>query len=478
MKFFGLNGRSFQEDVKGLMVLLKEGEDIQSLDIQAEADFVSLLASAEGFKGKPKDRALGISPSGVWVALAGIGDGSSRNVMAASAEAMRSLALKGCSRVVVVSSSLPDGGLSVAEGAVLGTYRFTPYKAKDKDDRFVVPHEVYVMGGQESSMEEGAVLGESQNYTRDLANEPGNVVTPQELASRARGLAERFGCQVTILDESDMREKGMNAVLAVGMGSSNPPRFIHIVRKVQSPKAKVALIGKGLTFDSGGLNLKPGDSMKTMKGDKSGACAVLGALLGACRLDLPVDIHVIIAAAENMPDGGAYRPDDIIKTYSGKTVEILNTDAEGRMTLVDAIAYACEQDVDYVVDVATLTGACAVALGENTAGLFSPDDRLAEELARAFNSSGERVWRLPLDDDTLRDSIKSQVADLAQCGSRYGGAITAALLLGEFVSEGKRWAHLDIAGVDVVNENRGHLVKGASGFGARSLIRWMKGLLS
>ncbi|MCX7828517.1 MAG: leucyl aminopeptidase [Thermanaerothrix sp.] len=477
MKFFSLNGRSFPENVKGLMVLLKEGEDIQSLDIRAEAEFVSLLASAEGFNGKPKDMALSISPSGVWVALAGIGDGSSRNVMAASAEAMRSLALKGCSRVVVASSDLPDGGLSVAEGAVLGTYRFTPYKAKDKDDRFVVPQEVYVMGGQESSMEEGAVLGESQNYTRDLANEPGNVVTPHELALRARELGERFGCQVTILDEVAMREKGMNAILAVGMGSSNPPRFIHIVRKAQSPKAKVALIGKGLTFDSGGLNIKPGDSMKTMKGDKSGACAVLGALLGACRLDLPVDIHVVIAAAENMPDGGAYRPDDIIKTYSGKTVEILNTDAEGRMTLVDAIAYACEQDVDYVVDVATLTGACAVALGENTAGLFSPDDRLAEELARAFNASGERVWRLPLDDDTLRDSIKSQVADLAQCGSRYGGAITAALLIGEFVSEGKRWAHLDIAGVDVVNENRGHLVKGASGFGARSLIRWMKGLL-
>ncbi|EHM10428.1 leucyl aminopeptidase [Thermanaerovibrio velox DSM 12556] len=479
MKFFGLNGRSFPDDVKGIVVLLKEGEVVSSLGMPKEAaDFTSLLAAAEGFNGKPKERALGVSPSGVWVALAGVGDGSSRNVMVASAEAMRSLASKGCSRVMVAASGLCDEGLSVAEGAVLGTYRFNRYRAKDKDDRFVVPDEVHVMGGQEQAMAEGAVLGESQNYTRDLANEPGNVVTPEELASRARDLAERFGCQVTVLDESAMKEKGMNAVLAVGMGSSNPPRFIHITRKVQSPKARVALIGKGLTFDSGGLNIKPGDSMKTMKGDKSGACAVLGAFLGACRLGLPLDLHVIIAAAENMPDGRAYRPDDIIKTYSGKTVEILNTDAEGRMTLVDAIAYACEQDVDYVVDIATLTGACAVALGENTAGLFSPDDGLAGELAEAFNRSGERVWRLPLDDETLREGIKSPVADLAQCGSRYGGAITAAMLLGEFVSGGKRWAHLDIAGVDVVNENRGHLVKGASGFGARSLIRWMKGLLA
>lgn len=477
MKFLSLNDRSLPGDITGLVALLPEGGDLSSLGFEGDLlSFTSSLAKAESFKGRAKDRAVGLSPSGVWVSVAGLGDASSSRVIQSSAEAVRALANKGCSKLAILAPCLPDHGLTVAEGAVLGAYRFNRYKTKGEDDRFVVPQEVWVAGGLEESMEEGKVLGEVQNYARDLANEPGNVVTPAELAAKAMALAERYGASIRVLDESAMMDLGMNAVLAVGMGSANPPRFIHMSRVVSSPKAKVALIGKGLTFDSGGLNVKPGDSMKTMKGDKTGACAVLGAFMGICELGLPVDVHVMIAAAENMPDGRAYRPDDIIKTYSGKTVEILNTDAEGRMTLVDVIAYACEQDVDYVVDVATLTGACAVALGENTAGLFSPDDSLAEDLSRAFSSSGERVWRMPLDDEFLRESLRSNVADLVQCGSRYGGAITAAMLLQEFVSKGKRWAHLDIAGVDMASENRGHLVKGATGFGARSLVRWVKGL--
>lgn len=474
MDFVCFSGSTLPDGVKGVLVLVMEGEAPTFPGCPA---FASALASAETLKGKSKDRALGLSPEGLWVAMAGVGGASSVEVMTSVAEGLRSLAAKGCESVAVVSSFMDrERSVSVAEGAVLGLYRFDRYKAKDPDERFKLPSRVHVMAGDHQAMAEGAVLGAAQNYARDLANEPGNVITPSELARRALELAERCGCEARVLDEVQMREMGMNAILAVGAGSANPPRLIHLVRRVDSPKAKVALVGKGLTFDSGGLNIKPGDSMRTMKGDKSGACTVLGAFLAACELDLPVELHVVVAAVENMPDGGSYRPDDIIRTYSGKTVEVVNTDAEGRLTLADALHYACSQGVDHVLDVATLTGACVVALGENTAGLFTPDDLLSSQLEAAFRYCGERVWRLPIDDEQLKEELKSPVADMTNCGSRYGGAITAALFLKEFVSDSVKWAHLDIAGVDAVKKTRGVLVEGASGFGVRPLVRWVKGL--
>lgn len=261
----------------------------------------------------------------------------------------------------------------------------------------------------------------------------------------------------------------MGAFYAVGQGSANPPRFIRLTWDPPGASGHTVLIGKGITFDSGGLNIKPGDSMTTMKGDKSGACAVLGAVRAAALLGIGRKITAIIAAAENMPCGSSYRPDDILRARNGKTIEINNTDAEGRLTLADALAFASELKPDEIVDVATLTGACAVALGSTTVGLFSNDDALAGKLLAASERSGERLWRMPLTDRNLRRQLKSPAADVVNCGSRYGGAITAAMFLEEFVEKGIPWAHIDIASADFVKEPYGYYVKGASGFGTRTL---------
>ena len=231
----------------------------------------------------------------------------------------------------------------------------------------------------------------------------------------------------------------------------------------------VALVGKGLTFDSGGLDIKPADYMTTMKGDKSGACAVLGAVKAAALLKLPWKVTVIIAAAENMPGGNAYRPDDILRARNGKTIEVNNTDAEGRLTLADALSFASELKPDKIIDIATLTGACAVALGTNTGGLFTNNDLFGDQVLAAAKMSGERLWKLPMDDPTLKKAIKSPVADLVNSGGRYGGAITAAMFLEAFVDKNIPWVHLDIAAADFIKEQRSYYAKGASGFGTRTL---------
>jgi leucyl aminopeptidase len=237
--------------------------------------------------------------------------------------------------------------------------------------------------------------------------------------------------------------------------------------------ASVALVGKGLTFDSGGLSLKPADAMTTMKGDKTGACVVLGAIRAASELGLPVKVHAIIGAAENMPGGNSYRPDDVIRACNGKTIEVNNTDAEGRLTLADALTYACRQEPDYVIDVATLTGACAVALGDTTAGLFTNDDGFGDEFLTSSRVSGERFWKLPMDDENLRKKIKSPIADLVNSAGRYGGAITAAMFLENFVEEKIPWIHLDIAATDFVKEPYSYYIKGATAFGLRAIVSYL-----
>ncbi len=265
----------------------------------------------------------------------------------------------------------------------------------------------------------------------------------------------------------------MLALYSVGKGSSTPPRFIHIIYKPDNPKKKIVFVGKGLTFDSGGLNIKPGDYMRTMKIDKSGACAVLGIMKAVAELKPNIEVHGLIGAAENMPGGSAYRPDDIIRAKNGKTIEIDNTDAEGRVTLADVLSYASELKPDLIIDMATLTGACMVALGEFTAGLFSNDDDLARSLEEASRKTGERIWRLPLDDERLRKKIKSNVADVVNSGGRYGGAITAAMFLQEFVGEGIKWAHLDIAGPAYSKEDFFYYQKGGTGFGVRLCLEYL-----
>jgi len=355
---------------------------------------------------------------------------------------------------------------AMAEGILLGNYTFDRYRSEKEE---FSPERMVLHGGDEEAVVKGEILARAQNYARDLVNEPGNVINPVTLAQEAQRLAEELGLECRVYDEKEIQEMGMLALWSVGKGSATPPRFIHLTYKPQGGASqKLAVVGKGLTFDSGGLNIKPGDYMRTMKMDKSGACAVLGIMRAVAQLKPEVEVHGIIGAAENMPSGTAYRPDDIIRAKNGKFIEIDNTDAEGRVTLADALSYASELKPTRIIDLATLTGACMVALGEFTAGLFSNSERFAGEVKRVAKETGERVWELPLDDERLRKKIKKGPADVVNTGGRYGGAITAAMFLQEFIGEGIEWVHLDIAGPAWAREDYGYYVRGGTGFGVRT----------
>ncbi len=408
----------------------------------------------------------------------------------AAAEAVRGARKAEVRELVLLTPQAQDAKVSMAltEGALLANDRGLSYqtvkKGNGQNGDAAGKHDtpsvetLLLANGHEEGLRLGCLLAESQIFARSLANEPGNVINPQTLAERARVLAQEEELQCEIWDDVQIQQKGLEALWSVGKGSATPPRLIHLsyVPQEGTPRKRVALVGKGLTFDSGGLSLKSSDSMRTMKGDKSGACAVLGVLRGIARLKPDIEVHVFVGAAENMPDGKSYRPDDILRTYKGKTVEIDNTDAEGRVTLADTLALASELAPDILVDIATLTGACGVALGDYTAGLFASDDQLAKALLAASRETGERIWRLPLDDELLRKKIQSPIADLLNSGGRMGGAITAAMFLQEFVGQGIPWAHIDIAAVDFYKEAFGYYRKGATGFGTRLLLAFLLAL--
>ncbi len=366
---------------------------------------------------------------------------------------------------------------ALTEGVLLGNYRFDKYLSK-KDDFKIKEVQIRVSRKYkklaEESVKTGQILANAQNFTRDLVNEPGNVITPQKLAEIAEELAKQYGFEVKIYDEEEIEKMGMNAYLAVARGSANPPRFIHLTYRPKNGNKEIALIGKGLTFDSGGLNIKPGDYMRWMKSDKAGACAVLGVFKAIGELKPDITVHGIIAAAENMPDGKAYRPDDIIKAKNGVTIEIGNTDAEGRLTLADALCYASELNPDAIIDMATLTGACIVALGEYTAGVMGNNQRLIDEILEISQKTGEWMWQLPFN-DMLREHIKAPHADVYNIGTtRYGGAITAGLFLEKFVDKKIPWVHIDIAGP--AHNTRGwyYHPKGATGFPVRTITTFLK----
>jgi leucyl aminopeptidase len=310
---------------------------------------------------------------------------------------------------------------------------------------------------------------------RQLVAAPPNVLTPQALADTAAGIARDFGLELKVLERADCEALGMGAYLGVTQGSDLPPKFIHLTyRPAGEVRRRVALVGKGLTFDSGGYNLKTaGSQIEMMKYDMGGSAAVLGAARTiAERRPEGVEVHVIVAACENMVSGGAIHPGDILTASNGKTIEVNNTDAEGRLTLADALIYACRLEPDAVVDLATLTGACVIALGDEMAGLWSSSDGLAEALQGACRAAGESLWRMPLR-ASYKEGLKSGLADLKNTGPRAGGSITAALFLRDFVSEGLPWAHLDIAGTVWSEKGRGEDPAGATGWGVRTLVEWI-----
>ena len=374
----------------------------------------------------------------------------------------------------------------LSEGALSGIYRFDRHKTGDGRPRpapkrcsLVLSKDVgAVIPRDRTPLHEAVAQGESVAagiaLARDLVNEPANELTPENLADRAQAIADAHGLECTIFGSEEINEHGFRLVEAVNRGSSNPPRFIHLVyRPVVEPVHRVALVGKGITFDSGGLSLKTVKGQYDMKCDMAGAAVVLGTLQAAAALGLPVELHGIVPATENMPGGSATRPGDVIRSYGGKTVEVLNTDAEGRLVLADALTYAAQLEPDVIIDHATLTGACMVALGPRRAGVFSSDNGWAARYLRAARRAGEPVWRLPLGRE-LKDSLKSSVADLKNVGGSWGGAITAALFLEEFV-EKVPWIHVDIAGPAYLDKPYLSYPKGGTGFGIFTLLELLAG---
>jgi len=409
---------------------------------------------------------------------------------AAAIAAKKAVALKAGSVALALHGTLAGRlGLeslarAIAEGTYLGSYRYDEYVTQSKNGRLkslkvaVVDSDSAKIKKLAKGLKCGVALGKAQSYARTIANRPGNVINPLSLAKEARKLAAALkNVTCTVFDEKQLKAKGMGGVLAVGAGSKTGPRFI-VLKYKGGPKAAgkpmVGLVGKAITFDSGGISIKPSVNMDQMKLDKSGGIAVLGAIKAIAELKLPVNVYGIVPSAENMPGGSSYRPGDIVTTYSGKTVEVLNTDAEGRMILCDGLAWGVKQKCDVLIDVATLTGACMVALGKYKAGLFGNDDKLIKQLEKASKDSGEKLWHMPSGDEYAKE-MKSKIADLRNIGSRWGGACTAAAFLGQFVGK-TTWAHLDIAGMDIFSKPTESTAEGSTGFGVRLLTTYLSNL--
>jgi leucyl aminopeptidase len=366
---------------------------------------------------------------------------------------------------------------ALVEGGILGTYTFDRYK-REKSDKQVDSLQVIEPDGRHrreaaEGVRRGEVFARATWFARDLVNAPANDVHPTHLARVATEIAGEAGLAVQVLERADCKKLGMGAFLGVAAGSEQPPKFIHLTyTPAGKRRKKVAVIGKGITFDSGGLDLKSAEGMLRMKDDMSGGAAVLGIMRALPALKPPVEVHGLIAATENMPSGAAIRPGDILKAMNGTTIEIGNTDAEGRLTLADAICYAAQKiDADEIVDMATLTGACVVALGPLCSALFANDQALADRLLAAAEAAGERVWQLPLIDE-YREHLKSDVADLNNVGPRGGGAITAGLFLKEFAGD-RPWAHLDIAGPAFLEKDTPLAPKGGTGYAVRTILTYL-----
>jgi leucyl aminopeptidase len=378
-----------------------------------------------------------------------------------------------------VAIVLPAEGVDlrvIAEGVGLGVYRFTKYMTGDRIPKTDVK-EVKLFGHKQSQADKAAIelglkVAQAICLTRDAVNEPPNELVPETLAQIARGLAKKNGLGIKVLDKKGIAAAGMKLLYAVGQGSANEPRFIHLSYVPKKPKRKLVFVGKGLTFDSGGLCIKPAPGMGEMKTDMGGAGAVLGLMAAVAALKPNVEVHGIISAAENMPDAEAYRPGDIFGSLDGKSVEIINTDAEGRLVLADALTYATRLSPDLLVDAATLTGACIVALGKNCSAFYATEDKNARELEAAAKDAGEQFWRMPLLED-LKEGLKSDVADLKHVADRWGGSISAALFLREFVGK-TAWIHCDIAGPVLADAAKGAYPKGATGHPVLTFLKMVE----
>ena len=390
--------------------------------------------------------------------------------------AMRALAGTGTVALALPAVDAPAVG-AVAEGALLGAYAFHRYRSPSSANSLKEPvSEVTLLvpssrdKAVQAAVARAEVVGAAVGLARNLVNIPPSDLPPAAFVEEAVAAAKRSGVKVAVLDEKELAKAGWGGVLAVGMGSSRPPRLVQLTYSPAKANKHLALVGKGITFDSGGISLKPPKAMESMKSDMSGAAAVLAAITAIADLEIPVNVTAWAPMAENMPSGTAQRPSDVITMYGGRTVEVMNTDAEGRLVLADALVRAQEDSPDVIVDVATLTGAQLVALGSRTSAIMSNDDDLRGRVFDAAERAGEAMWPMPLPPE-LRKSLDSEVADISNMGDRYGGMLVAGLFLKEFIAEGARWVHLDIAG-PAFNEGAayGYTPKGGTGAAVRTLI--------
>ncbi len=416
------------------------------------------------------------------VVVVGLGAGEkmhSRRIRRASATAARQLQQTGARHIVLALHSeefnLDPGEAAQAEveGALLGLYTFKKYKhsGAGTNGRNISKINLLVDAANGATLDQavkrGMALAEATNFARDLVNEPPNVLSPFELANRTSSMAKRLGLECEILDRPQMQELGMGGLLAVAQGSAEPPKFIILRYRSASQSKGMALVGKGITFDSGGLSLKPSEQMQQMKTDMAGAAAVIGAMYAIAILKPAINVTALVPATENMPGGTAYRPGDILRIMNGMTIEIVNTDAEGRLVLADALSYAVKESLSPIIDVATLTSGIVVALGSVMSGLFCNDQALASEIIAAGQVAGEKFWPMPLDEE-YEEEIQSDVADIKQTGGRSASSAKAAKILEHFVGD-TQWAHLDIAGTDFIENQKPYQEKGATGVAVRTL---------
>ena len=456
---------------------------------QASGGEISAARRRGEFKAKPFE--LFITTVRGWkaprVALVGLGsrkEFSIDRLRRAASTAGLAARQRGMTRMAIVVHpgahvSPADAAQALAEGAFLANFEAASYKTVDPP-RVWLDSVTLRVGGDANAVDRGAergrVLGECTNLARELANEPSNTLTPRVFAERPAGMAREAGLAVDVLDEKRIAELKMGLLLGVAQGSAEPPRLVVLRHEPKSAAAQpvLGLIGKGITFDTGGISIKPAENMDKMKHDMSGGAAVLAAMCAISRLRAPVRCIGMIPMTENMPGGKAMKPGDVLTSAEGKTVEVLNTDAEGRLILGDAVWYARRLGATHLVDVATLTGACVVALGRSTSGLFGTPELWVEHVRRASERAGDRSWPMPVFDD-YKELFKSEIADFANTGGRAGGAITAALFIKEFTGD-LPWAHLDIAGTAWVEDSKPYLPKGPTGVGVRTLAELALGV--
>jgi leucyl aminopeptidase len=457
-------------------------------DAEIAAAAQSVLAGGE-FKAGVNETLLIHAPAGLKarrLLVVGLGKKAKatvNSVRQAAGTAVRFCKPRGLKDLVLLfpeSEALPPGPCSraVAEGVVTADFDSDTYRS-DRKDLSVNSFNLVALANAEqaalqSAFAEGVIVGDSQNFTRTLVNEPGNKLTPTILGARAAEMATEVGLQWDVYSTEKLHELKMGAFAAVAQGSEEPPALIVLRYEPQgvTDGPILGLVGKGITFDTGGISIKPSDNMEKMKYDMAGSAAMLGAMRAIALLKPRVRVICVVCSAENMPDGKAYKPGDVVTAMSGKTIEIINTDAEGRLVLADGLTYARQLGATHLINAATLTGAIGVALGLVNGGAFSNDDATYEKFSAALETSGEKFWRMPLGEE-YADLIKSDIADIKNTGGRYGGACTAAEFLHKF-AEDTPWIHLDIAGMAWIDEKRPYIAKGPSGVGVRSILEWVR----